>query len=55
MDGHNEWTNNKIVHRIIEVLNLPDSRSKYAADWLDHDRRYTIYPKKIETELRIYV
>lgn len=49
--GHNERTNNQIVHRIIEALDLPDSRIKYVADRLGHDRRYAIDPKKIETEL----
>jgi len=49
--GHNERTNKQIVHRIIEALDLPDSRIKYVADRLGHDRRYAIDPKKIETEL----
>lgn len=49
--GHNERTNNQIVHRIVEALDLPDSRIKYVADRLGHDRRYAIDPKKIETEL----
>ncbi|MFC6169207.1 dTDP-glucose 4,6-dehydratase [Loigolactobacillus jiayinensis] len=49
--GHNERTNNQIVHRIVAALDLPDSRIKYVADRLGHDRRYAIDPKKIETEL----
>ncbi|GGE56101.1 dTDP-glucose 4,6-dehydratase [Pullulanibacillus camelliae] len=49
--GHNERTNNEIVHLIVEQLHLPQERIVYVEDRLGHDRRYAIDPTKIETEL----
>ncbi|NCU17683.1 dTDP-glucose 4,6-dehydratase [Pallidibacillus pasinlerensis] len=49
--GHNERTNNEIVHLIVEKLGAPKSLIKYVEDRLGHDRRYAIDPTKIMTEL----
>lgn len=49
--GHNERTNNEIVHLIVEKLGLGEDAIKYVADRLGHDKRYAIDPTKIETEL----
>lgn len=49
--GHNERTNNEIVHLIVEKLGLGEETIKYVADRLGHDKRYAIDPTKIETEL----
>lgn len=49
--GHNERTNNEIVHLIVEKLGLGEEAIKYVADRLGHDKRYAIDPTKIETEL----
>ncbi|MFT9266196.1 dTDP-glucose 4,6-dehydratase [Oenococcus sp.] len=49
--GHNEKTNNQIVHLIIDNLGLSADRIKYVADRLGHDRRYAIDPSKIKREL----
>lgn len=49
--GHNEQTNNEIVHLIVEKLGVSKDLIKYVADRLGHDRRYAIDPTKIMTEL----
>jgi len=49
--GHNERTNNEIVHLIVEKLGLGEESIKYVADRLGHDKRYAIDPTKLETEL----
>ena len=49
--GHNERTNNEIVHLIIEKLEVSTELIKYVEDRLGHDRRYAIDPKKLEVEL----
>ncbi len=49
--GHNERTNNEIVHLIVEKLGVSKDLIKYVADRPGHDRRYAIDPTKIMTEL----
>lgn len=49
--GHNERTNNEIVHLIVEKLGLTKDAIEYVEDRLGHDRRYAIDPTKIEQEL----
>jgi len=49
--GHNERTNNEIVHLIVEKLGASKDLIKYVADRPGHDRRYAIDPTKIMTEL----
>jgi dTDP-glucose 4,6-dehydratase len=49
--GHNERTNNEIVHLIVEKLGVSKSLIKYVSDRPGHDRRYAIDPTKIMTEL----
>lgn len=49
--GHNERTNNEIVHLIVEKLGVSKNLIKYVADRPGHDRRYAIDPTKIMTEL----
>ncbi|WP_343363337.1 dTDP-glucose 4,6-dehydratase [Listeria seeligeri] len=49
--GHNERTNNEIVHIIVDDLKLSEDKIVYVEDRLGHDLRYAIDPKKIETEL----
>jgi dTDP-glucose 4,6-dehydratase len=49
--GHNERTNNEIVHLIVEKLNAPKGLIKYVKDRLGHDRRYAIDPTKLTREL----
>ena len=49
--GHNERTNNEIVHLIVDNLGISEGHIKYAKDRLGHDKRYAIDPTKIETEL----
>ncbi|MGP6148704.1 dTDP-glucose 4,6-dehydratase [Priestia flexa] len=49
--GHNERTNNDIVHLIVEKLDVSKDLIKFVEDRLGHDRRYAIDPKKLETEL----
>ncbi|MFF2594194.1 dTDP-glucose 4,6-dehydratase [Priestia megaterium] len=49
--GHNERTNNEIVHLIVEKLNAPKELIKFVEDRLGHDRRYAIDPTKLITEL----
>lgn len=49
--GHNERTNNDIVHLIVDYLKVSKDLIKYVDDRLGHDRRYAIDPKKLETEL----
>ncbi|MGG3007292.1 dTDP-glucose 4,6-dehydratase, partial [Geobacillus stearothermophilus] len=47
--GHNERTNNEIVHLIVEKLGVSKDLIKYVADRPGHDRRYAIDPTKIMT------
>ncbi|MGM2631950.1 dTDP-glucose 4,6-dehydratase [Bacillus cereus group sp. Bce040] len=49
--GHNERTNNEIVHLIMNKLDAPKELVKYVEDRLGHDRRYAIDPTKITKEL----
>lgn len=49
--GHNERTNNEIVHFIVEKLGVSKDLIKYVSDRPGHDRRYAIDPTKIMTEL----
>lgn len=49
--GHNERTNNEIVHLIVKKLNAPKELIKFVEDRLGHDRRYAIDPTKLTTEL----
>ncbi|MGG1655941.1 dTDP-glucose 4,6-dehydratase [Geobacillus sp. BMUD] len=49
--GHNERTNNEIVHLIVEKLGVSKDLIKYVSDRPGHDRRYAIDPTKIMTEL----
>ncbi|MGF9891930.1 dTDP-glucose 4,6-dehydratase [Priestia megaterium] len=49
--GHNERTNNEIVHLIVEKLNAPKELIKFVEDRLGHDRRYAIDPTKLTMEL----
>lgn len=49
--GHNERTNNEIVHLIVEKLGASPELIKFVEDRLGHDRRYAIDPAKLEIEL----
>lgn len=49
--GHNERTNNEIVHLIVDNLGISKDHIKYVKDRLGHDKRYAIDPTKIENEL----
>ena len=49
--GHNERTNNEIVHLIVDNLGISHDHIKYVKDRLGHDKRYAIDPSKIEREL----
>ena len=56
--GHNERSNNYIVHKIIEVLSevlndeeINDSLITFVEDRKGHDRRYGIAPDKIKADL----
>ncbi|MBB6176097.1 dTDP-glucose 4,6-dehydratase [Anoxybacillus tengchongensis] len=49
--GHNERTNNEIVHLIVEKLGVSKELITYVADRPGHDRRYAIDPTKIMNEL----
>ncbi|WP_416434229.1 dTDP-glucose 4,6-dehydratase [Priestia megaterium] len=49
--GHNERTNNEIVHLIVEKLKAPKGLIKFVEDRLGHDRRYAIDPTKLTMEL----
>ncbi|WP_440602876.1 dTDP-glucose 4,6-dehydratase [Bacillus sp. GB_SG_008] len=49
--GHNERTNNEIVHLIVSKLNASQELIKYVQDRLGHDRRYAIDPTKITEQL----
>lgn len=49
--GHNEKTNNEIVHGIVDYLHLPEDSIEYVNDRLGHDKRYAIDPTKIEAQL----
>ena len=49
--GHNERTNNEIVHLIVDNLGISEDHIKYVKDRLGHDKRYAIDPSKIEKEL----
>ncbi|WP_342473079.1 dTDP-glucose 4,6-dehydratase [Metasolibacillus sp. FSL H7-0170] len=49
--GHNERTNNEIVHLIVDYLKVSKDLIKHVDDRLGHDRRYAIDPTKLETEL----
>jgi len=45
--GGNEWENREITHRILELLNKPQSLIKPVADRQGHDRRYSISTAKL--------
>ncbi|MGF9856566.1 dTDP-glucose 4,6-dehydratase [Priestia endophytica] len=49
--GHNEKTNNEIVHLIVEKLGVSKELIVFVEDRLGHDRRYAIDATKLEREL----
>lgn len=49
--GHNECTNNDIVHLILEKLRVSKSLIEYTIDRPGHDLRYAIDPSKMEKDL----
>ncbi|YCA42416.1 dTDP-glucose 4,6-dehydratase [Bacillus sp. JZ8] len=49
--GHNEKTNNEIVHCIVEKLGVSRELIHFVEDRLGHDRRYAIDATKMEREL----
>lgn len=49
--GHNEKTNNEIVHLIVEKLDVSKELILFVEDRLGHDRRYAIDAAKMEREL----
>lgn len=49
--GHNERSNNAIVHAIIDQLGLPKERIEYVKDRLGHDQRYALDSTKINRDL----
>ncbi len=49
--GHNEKTNNEIVHLIVEYLGVSKDLIHYVSDRLGHDRLYAIDPTKLEKQL----
>jgi len=49
--GRCELTNLELTHRLLEVLDKPNSLIRYVADRPGHDRRYAIDCSKIENEL----
>ncbi|RAS80682.1 dTDP-glucose 4,6-dehydratase [Priestia endophytica] len=49
--GHNEKTNNEIVHFIVEKLGVSKELIHFVEDRLGHDRRYAIDATKVEREL----
>jgi dTDP-glucose 4,6-dehydratase len=49
--GRCEWTNLKLTHRLLEIMEKPKSLIRYVPDRLGHDRRYAIDCAKIEQEL----
>jgi len=49
--GHNEKTNNEIVHLIVEKLGVSKELIKYVQDRPGHDHRYAIDPTKVTSEL----
>ncbi|KYG27296.1 dTDP-glucose 4,6-dehydratase [Priestia endophytica] len=49
--GHNEKTNNEIVHLIVEKLGVAKELILFVEDRLGHDRRYAIDATKLEREL----
>ncbi len=58
--GHNERSNNFIVHRVIEYIHdhvdaeVTDTLITYVEDRKGHDRRYGIDPEKIKDDLGWY-
>ncbi|MED4070072.1 dTDP-glucose 4,6-dehydratase [Priestia endophytica] len=49
--GHNEKTNNEIVHFIVEKLGVSKDLIMFVEDRLGHDRRYAIHATKMKREL----
>jgi dTDP-glucose 4,6-dehydratase len=49
--GHNEKTNNEIVHLIVEKLSVSKELIMFVEDRLGHDRRYAIDSTKLKREL----
>jgi dTDP-glucose 4,6-dehydratase len=47
--GGNEKENREITHKILEILNKPQSLIKPVADRQGHDRRYSLDTKKLES------
>lgn len=47
----NEWSNDKLVRKILSIMDKSDDNIEYVADRLGHDRRYAIDSTKIKTEL----
>ena len=46
--GGNERENREITHRILQLLNKPESLIKRVADRVGHDRRYSVDTTKLE-------
>jgi len=51
ISARNEVTNLHIAKLLCDIMEVPHSRIKHVGDRPNHDRRYLIEPKKIETEL----
>jgi len=49
--GNNEYSNNEIVHKILKIMDKPESLIKYVEDRPGHDFRYSLNCSKIEKEL----
>lgn len=49
---NNDIPNIKIIKKLLEIMDLPQSRIKYVKDRPGHDRRYAINPAKIKKDLK---
>jgi dTDP-glucose 4,6-dehydratase len=47
----NEWSNGKLVRKIISLMDVKNSTINYVKDRLGHDRRYAIDSSKAKEEL----
>lgn len=50
--GNNEKTNIEVVNKIIELMNIKNSKIEFVKDRLGHDKRYAIDSNKIKNELK---
>lgn len=50
--GHNEYNNNTIVHRILKIMEKPETLIKHVKDRPGHDFRYSLNSSKIEKKLK---